>query len=769
MDEHARVATDGTEPRSAVGVARVGRELWAPIQWLIDKGPTGTAFRTAITGSVGFMIGAWALDDLQFAVFAAFTGIALSGFADFGGSLRGRALANVITGALAVALVCIGTLASTSVIWGPVAALLLTFVVILAGGLGGYAQAGSRVLVIFLVLAIGIPAPTDVLPERVGGVLLGTVLATVASVALWPARPRREIESAIADAAKAIADGLAKMAAGAADARSAAAVAEDAVKAARQQAASLGATPAGPVARDRARAYLLDDLQRATRIMGELRRPSVSHLDHSAVADILDVGRARLADARKLFLEVADAMRGVRPSPVGEADSALARTEHDLAGVSADPDGPQDPKQVVLASEWTLLANELAWTAGIASTHASESPVPLGRGDTAGERAPGEADPQIDVARRAIGVIGADLSVHSVRFQDSVRMAVALGVAVGLTAALDLSHGFWVSLATLTVLKTAARSTAISAFDAIVGTLVGFALSVLIVLAADVEQPIYAIALPIVIFLSVWATRAIGLAAGQAAFTVTVIVLFNLLEPAGWQLGIARVEDVVVGAAAGILIGLVAWPRGTRVELGRATGTFISAAARYAGLVMGGLLAGEERRRVDLDERLEVKSTGQRLDEVIQLSMAEGRPGPERMGHWLAISGEAHRMWYIADHSSLSPVGDAPACQPLRAYVESAVRDVTGLYESAGNAIAAGELPEPAQVIDTSELDDLIEECLARSRSAETIAALARLLAIARWVKVVSGALSDLRREVAQATAEQPPELLGDATPAQAT
>ena len=103
------------------------------------------------------------------------------------------------------------------------------------------------------------------------------------------------------------------------------------------------------------------------------------------------------------------------------------------------------------------------------------------------------------------------------------------------------------------------------------------------------------------------------------------------------------------------------------------------------------------------------------------------------------------------------------------AYLESAVRDVTSLYESAGGAIDTGELPQPAQVIDTIELNDLVEECLARSRSKETVATLARLLLIARWVAVASEVLRELRVDVVQATAEPPPDLLCDASPAPAS
>ena len=41
-----------------------------------------------------------------------------------------------------------------------------------------------------------------------------------------------------------------------------------------------------------------------------------------------------------------------------------------------------------------------------------------------------------------------------------------------------------------------------------------------------------------------------------------VLVLFNLVDPIGWEIGIIRVEDVALGAAVGVLIGLAAWPRG---------------------------------------------------------------------------------------------------------------------------------------------------------------------------------------------------------------
>jgi hypothetical protein len=39
-------------------------------------------------------------------------------------------------------------------------------------------------------------------------------------------------------------------------------------------------------------------------------------------------------------------------------------------------------------------------------------------------------------------------------------------------------------------------------------------------------------------------------------------VLFNLLDPAGWQVGLLRVEDVAIGCAVSLVVGALFWPRG---------------------------------------------------------------------------------------------------------------------------------------------------------------------------------------------------------------
>ena len=59
----------------------------------------------------------------------------------------------------------------------------------------------------------------------------------------------------------------------------------------------------------------------------------------------------------------------------------------------------------------------------------------------------------------------------------------------------------------------------------------------------------------------------ISFAAGQAAFTLTLLILFNILAPEGWKIGLVRIEDIALGSAVSLAVGLLFWPRGAGAAL----------------------------------------------------------------------------------------------------------------------------------------------------------------------------------------------------------
>jgi uncharacterized membrane protein YccC len=170
------------------------------------------------------------------------------------------------------------------------------------------------------------------------------------------------------------------------------------------------------------------------------------------------------------------------------------------------------------------------------------------------------------------------LTPRSVYFQGALRLAVALAAARLLAGALDLSHGFWVLLATLTLLRTSAADTRSTLRPALVGTLAGAVLAGGLLVAGP-SPDVYVAALPLVMLIGFAAGPLFGLGWAQALFTVVIALVFAQMAPVTWRLAEARLLDVAVGAAVGVLIGVFAWPRGGAGELHRAVANFLTASA----------------------------------------------------------------------------------------------------------------------------------------------------------------------------------------------
>ena len=70
------------------------------------------------------------------------------------------------------------------------------------------------------------------------------------------------------------------------------------------------------------------------------------------------------------------------------------------------------------------------------------------------------------------------------------------------------------------------------------------------------------VVLPVAIAVAAYAPGTMPFAFGQAAFTVVVVVLFNLLVPVGWKVGLLRIQDVALGCLVSLVVGVLFWPRG---------------------------------------------------------------------------------------------------------------------------------------------------------------------------------------------------------------
>ena len=176
---------------------------------------------------------------------------------------------------------------------------------------------------------------------------------------------------------------------------------------------------------------------------------------------------------------------------------------------------------------------------------------------------------------------------HSVWLRNSIRGAAALAIAVLLADISGVQHSFWVVLGTLSVLRSNALSTGQTALRGVLGTAVGVVVGAALLLVIGTNAVALWALLPIAILVAGVAPAAISFAAGQAAFTITLVLLFNIIAPTGWTVGLLRIEDIAIGCAVSLVVGVLFWPRGASAALRRAL------AEAYAG---GGALPHRIRR-----------------------------------------------------------------------------------------------------------------------------------------------------------------------------
>ena len=131
--------------------------------------------------------------------------------------------------------------------------------------------------------------------------------------------------------------------------------------------------------------------------------------------------------------------------------------------------------------------------------------------------------------------------------------------------------------------------------------------------------------LPIAI-LAAGIAPAVSFTAGQAGFTVTLLILFNIISPAGWQVGLVRIEDVAIGCAVSLVVGTLFWPRGATGLLRRAlTETYAECAAYLRTAVE---TAHRARWVTDGDPggRARAAAAGRRLDDAFRRVPRRARP-----------------------------------------------------------------------------------------------------------------------------------------------
>lgn len=534
------------------------------------------AARVTLVACVAFYLCRYVLHDVTMAPYALFGVVAMGALTQIPGSPAERARTLLAVLPVGWVLVALGTLLSVSTATAVAGMFVLGFAVAYAG-IGGPRLVGLATgTQLLYILPCFPPFDPGSLGLRLAGLTLGVLLLAGAEVTLWPDPTPTPYTVKLAAAVAALASCLSAVAdawSGRPDGRErfAAALPEATATAEALRPSRLppGQRPASAGRRDRALASAAGS---ARLVLG--RTVDLSQVDdHCAVT--LPAAAALLHQTASCAAAAAAWLRGDDEEVPDTDRIAGALVEFRAARAASSPDGL--PPERLRLGALALSLGEWTKTMVAAVRVAAGAPIPP-------DRTPPSAQPgPLWYAYRGAPWLWwhrlrEHLTPRSVYFQGALRLALALAVARLLAGVFDLSHGFWVLLTVLTLLRTSAAETRSALRPALVGTAAG-AIVAAALLVIGLSPTVYAVALPVVMLVGFAAGPLLGPGWAQALFTLVIAFVFAQVSPVDWRLAEARLVDVVVGAGVGLLIGLLAWPRGGSGELHRATGTFLGAGA----------------------------------------------------------------------------------------------------------------------------------------------------------------------------------------------
>jgi uncharacterized membrane protein YccC len=303
---------------------------------------------------------------------------------------------------------------------------------------------------------------------------------------------------------------------------------------------------------------------------------------------------------------------------------------------------------------------------------------------------PPEPAPRTPLGERARALLD-QLRGGRLAWAFTIRLMVCVGAAAVASEVLPLQRSYWVVLTVAIVVKPDNGSVFARALQRGIGTIAGAVLGA-VILAAVPYGPWLLFPIAVLAAAQPYGRlRNFGL--GATFMTPVVVLLIDLLAPAGWRLAEERLVDTLLGCAIVLLAGYVPWPGSWHSHLPRQFAATLRDSCRFmAAALIPDPPASESQLR-----RTAYRALGD-LHEEYQRAMSEPAAVSRRASAWWpAIVALAE----TADTVTATEVAirhGAPAPSP------DAVRQLTAALYAVADAIDAGVPPRASELPDDEAL-----------------------------------------------------------------
>ncbi|MDX1885227.1 FUSC family protein [Mycolicibacterium sp. 120270] len=635
------------------------------------------AVRAAIVVPLAAAVSFAVAGNSQTPLFTIFGSFALMVLADFPGNRQTRAVAYTGLAINGAVLITVGTLVAPHP-WLSVALMfVLGVAVMFSGVLSETIAAGQRpTLLTFVLPACTPPGPID---ERLLGWAIALAICVPAALFFLPPRHHDDLRRHAAGAVAALADRLEGKA-----------TRDDVVAsmlALRENFLGADFRPVGLSAGSRALVRVVEDL--------EWLADRVSDEAGPALLDMQEPGVRVLRCAAAVLRETRAADRTLDRARLEAAlvhlrSVARGRYRQDVEAILGAP----DDEAAVAIGQRLLNRRTLAATIGatgrVIAAAAAADARPVWARALGLRLPPTTATDRLIPASTAVTVAASGfLSGRSVAVRNALRTGAGLALAVAVTHLFPVEHGFWVVLGALSVLRSSALTTGTNVLRAVLGTSIGFVLGAVLIGIVGVDPTVLWILMPVVVFGSAFVPEIASFTAGQAAFTMMVLIFFNLIVPTGWSVGLVRVEDVVVGASVGAIVSVLLWPRGATASAEAAVEKARDVFSRYLEAAVLRITRGEDEHMADTLATLSHEAIGASrvADDAVRQYLSEGGGKTDFRGPIVRAFNRAIRVRAAADL-----ITDIPTPPPLGTYPR--VREVTEHHVDAIRERLSGRIGE---------------------------------------------------------------------------
>ncbi|MFM8155811.1 MAG: FUSC family protein [Actinomycetes bacterium] len=481
------------------------------------------------------------LDNGPGALMASFAVMILLFFLDFEGGARQRLSAYGAASLVGLVALLIGVYAAPITWVAIVVTLPVSFAFAYARVLKGFIARCAVGLQLAYFLPAMLPAnPADVW-RYVGGWILGCVIAALCALVILPRQRLTLTRKALADWCRAAAKLTRLYAAGSSngEGRAALSSAFDEI-----QAMTVG-SPTRPGALTHRLRALLQMVQYANSSTN--LAISVKELQPDVHVTLLaDASATTFDSCAEILVSEAAKPDSINMDSLRDKDLRSAQ-EWCAKGLATDPAKTFDelrnhyPVRLI-----AILAAVMQWLA--LRSRGTETPMPaLGAMESSSP----------------LELLRVNLRISSPWFRNALRVSIAAAIAVGIAQAMGLKHGFWVVLATLSILQLSFTSPQTNrlALRMIAGNVAGITVGFLIIVLVPNE-----IAFFVVLAIGAFVVKYVqsrSLMISQFAFTPFAIVNLSLLTwPPSTDTVLDRITDVLVGLAVAIVLTFVIFPRG---------------------------------------------------------------------------------------------------------------------------------------------------------------------------------------------------------------